>query len=140
MHGGEGEKIETRTKMTYEEQLADTFMPEIPPNIDIGGGGGMEENMNFEEYAEKVIEGMEELSGVHEQSVDGLFEDTAERMESFEDQYQDQAENVFEDILDHDEQDEIVTEHADEHTEEDENANEEVKNKEEQGEREMGEG
>lgn len=69
---------EVRNVFTHKELPQGIFFPDSPTNISIGGGGGLEEDPNIEDFFEQIIEGMDEATFNKEASMDGLFEQTTE--------------------------------------------------------------
>lgn len=124
----QGTKREKRviTEIVDKEIPPETFAPEIPPNIEIPpGGGGTEEIPSMDEYVEKIIEGMDEMTLDKETSMDGMYENT---QESYSEDFMDQTEEqgLEDDIIEEgDEEEEQQQEEQQEsqHTEEDHQAN-----------------
>lgn len=120
----DGMKREKQTinEIVSKEIPADVFVPEIPTNIDIPGGGGTEEVPTMEDYVEQIIESVEEFTLESDISMDGLHETQAESEGSFEHDFEQQADEVQEDIIEEqdDEEDQDQEEIVQESNEEDE--------------------
>ena len=50
-------------------------MPEVPTNIDVGGGGGLNEDLNYDDYIEQIIESVDAFALDKETSMDGMYEE-----------------------------------------------------------------
>ncbi|MCE8163710.1 MAG: hypothetical protein I3274_05880 [Candidatus Moeniiplasma glomeromycotorum] len=106
---------ETITELVTKEIPPDVFMPEIPIEINIPGSGGSEETPDMEEFVEKIIEGMDELSDANEFSMDGLMMDLEDESanQAELDMHREEADEISEDLaLDASEEDEDQAEKA----------------------------
>lgn len=100
---GDEKTLEERNRMKSKSVPPDSFVPEVPPNVDIPSGGGTEEIPTMEDYFEQMIESTDEFSLDSDISLDGLFEDVTDRMQSAEEYAQEENTNLEEDYLDEEE-------------------------------------